>query len=133
MNENDLQVIELQIKDNLKKEQMNQSQPSTITSTSSLTSLSTTTLTTEKKNSSTIDQFLVACGDQRLDHESTAKNIKLTINEELTNYKKSIKDFLSIHPLTPNSSIAFWKANSAHFPILSELARAYLSTPGTSI
>lgn len=113
---------------------MNQSQVSTIPSTSLLSnSSSTAVLTARNEKSSTIDQFLVACGDQEKNHEPTSKNIKLTIHEELRNYKKSIIEFLNTHTATPDSSLVFWKANYVHFPILSELARGYLSTPGTSI
>ncbi|CAF5173505.1 unnamed protein product [Rotaria magnacalcarata] len=86
-----------------------------------------------KPKSSTFDQFLIACGQAEVTIEPKINNKKLTINEELKLYKKTMIEFCSNQSLTATSSLEFWKKNFMHLPILSDLARGYLSTPGTSI
>lgn len=83
--------------------------------------------------SSPIEQFLRACGDAEATYEPKVKSKRLTINEELKNYKKSVIEFEKNQIPTAVSSLNFWKKNYVDLPILAQLARVYLSAPGTSI
>ena len=102
---------------------------------SSLTTSSSTTTASPRNgtNLSTINEFLLACGDSCAIHESRITSKKLTINEELRAYKKSVIEFYNQQMPTASSSLNFWQKNYIHFPILSQFARLHLSTPGTSI
>ncbi|CAF2036400.1 unnamed protein product [Rotaria magnacalcarata] len=135
LNENDLRLIENKIKDKVKNEKIFQDQVLPIPSIATNFTPSSIITSSSRNNpkSSTFDQFLIACGQAEVVIEPKLSNNKLTINEELKLYKKIMIDFCSNQSLTATSSLDFWKKTFIHLPILSELARGYLSTPGTSI
>ncbi|CAF2117099.1 unnamed protein product [Rotaria magnacalcarata] len=130
LNENDIRLIENQIKDLVKNEKSFQDQ---VLPTPSMSTNFPSSSSKNKPKSSTFDQFLIACGQAEVTIEPKINNKKLTINEELKLYKKTMIEFCSNQSLTATSSLEFWKKNFMHLPILSDLARGYLSTPGTSI
>jgi hypothetical protein len=102
-------------------------------STALLSSSIATASSKKEGKSSSIDQFLRACGDAEAIDEPKVKSKRLTINEELKTYKKNVIDFHKNQMPTAASSLNFWKKNYIDLPILAQLARVYLSAPGTSI
>jgi hypothetical protein len=57
----------------------------------------------------------------------------LTIEEELRVYRIRVGDFVHSEEPTATASLKFWQRYHTEFPILRELAKIYLSTPGTSL
>ena len=99
-----------------------------MSSSNSFSSTPAAAATTTNKFPSTLDQFLLACGESPITyHKNTSK--KLTINEELILYKERITIFYQAYR-TRAFALDFWKKHHTEFPILAQLAREYLSTPG---
>lgn len=73
-----------------------------------------------------------ACGESTVSNVQKSESRKLTIDDELSIYKEAIRNFYREHK-TQAFALEFWKKHYSTFPILAQLARAYLSTPGTSV
>lgn len=93
-------------------------------------------LTNPPKKLSAFEEFLAACGED--DDATVSDNVKerskrILINEELKYYKLAVQEFnISVIPST-FSAIKFWKLNKDRFPLLSHLAKIYLTACATSV
>lgn len=126
LSDNDIRMVENQIKEIVKTEQINENNSSIGSSASNLSS------SANKKNLSTVERFLMACADLEMDSQPQ-NNRRLSLNEEFWHYKTTATSFLKDNKAHSSLSLLYWKSNCSKLPTLAELARRYLSAPGTSI
>lgn len=82
---------------------------------------------------STVDRFLLACGDKSRNTCSKATIVKRTIFEEIKEYKRLVIAFFGQEKTTVYSCAGFWKQYYRELPLLSGLAKNFLSVCGTSV
>ncbi|CAF1505338.1 unnamed protein product [Adineta ricciae] len=140
LGEDDVRIIEQEIKQVVRNESIHLNDPFSTSSSESIpstlqpivtASASQTSASDHKQSLSTIDQFLLACGESPISNLQKSQTRKLTIDDELCVYKEVVSSFFREHK-TQAFALEFWKQNYSNFPILAQLARAYLSTKGKS-
>lgn len=102
------------------------------TSSNSISSNTPPIPPTTARSRSTIEQFLLACGEDPMISEPETRNGRLSLTEELTLYKQAITTYSAKYRCDARA-LDFWKQHYRQFPILADLARIFLSTPGTSV
>ena len=130
MTENEIRAVENEMQDIIRKEKLYPEESQTVSSNSVSSKLPSTPPTTTKFKS-TIDQFLLACGESPISREPI-KNGRLTVKEELIIYKERSGTFYR-ELGTQAYALDFWKKHHSDLPILAKLARRFLSIPGTSV